>query len=311
MISLRRYIPSDKVSWDKFVEDSKNGTFLHKRDYMEYHSDRFADYSLMAFRDGRLYALLPACSQGHDFVSHAGLTFGGLIMNRKATASDILTLFSSLSVFLKERGFSRMVYSPTPHIYHSLPSEEDLYALFRQGATLSTRKIASAIELSNTLRWRDIRRAGIRKALKEDLYVVQTDDFSQFWKILEENLRNKYDAAPVHSLQEISRLNSIFPDNIRLYVVKKGEREIAGVVMYVSRLVAHCQYISADKVGKEAGALDLLFNQLLTHDFKDYKYFDFGTSNEDGGRYLNESLIYQKEGFGARAICYDTYSLSL
>ena len=46
-------------------------------------------------------------------------------------------------------------------------------------------------------------------------------------------------------------------------------------------------------------------------DFHGYKYFDFGTSNEDMGRYLNEGLIYQKEGFGGRAVCYDWYEVMI
>lgn len=32
-------------------------------------------------------------------------------------------------------------------------------------------------------------------------------------------------------------------------------------------------------------------------------------SAEDGGRYLNEGLIAQKEGFGGRTVVYETYEL--
>ena len=39
--------------------------------------------------------------------------------------------------------------------------------------------------------------------------------------------------------------------------------------------------------------------------------FDFGISTEQGGRYLNEGLIFQKEGFGARTVVYDTYELNI
>ena len=39
--------------------------------------------------------------------------------------------------------------------------------------------------------------------------------------------------------------------------------------------------------------------------------FDFGVSTEQRGSYLNEGLIFQKEGFGGRAICYDTYAIDL
>ena len=61
MMSLRRYTADDAEAWDDFVEQSKNGTFLFKRQYMDYHSDRFTDHSLLFFNKKRhLIAFLPA-----------------------------------------------------------------------------------------------------------------------------------------------------------------------------------------------------------------------------------------------------------
>ena len=60
MFEIERYTPAKKDEWDQFVRQSKNGTFLFLRDYMDYHSDRFADFSLVA-RDGeKIIAVLPA-----------------------------------------------------------------------------------------------------------------------------------------------------------------------------------------------------------------------------------------------------------
>ena len=61
MFKIRRYTASDKEAWNRFVADSKNGTFLFDRNYMDYHSDRFADFSLLvADAADRLIGLLPA-----------------------------------------------------------------------------------------------------------------------------------------------------------------------------------------------------------------------------------------------------------
>ena len=49
---IKRYSDGCKDEWDDFVRDSRNGTFLFMRGYMDYHADRFADFSLMAYRDG-------------------------------------------------------------------------------------------------------------------------------------------------------------------------------------------------------------------------------------------------------------------
>ena len=45
MVTIVRYSQISKNLWDQFVDESKNGTFMLKRDYIEYHSDRFEDYS--------------------------------------------------------------------------------------------------------------------------------------------------------------------------------------------------------------------------------------------------------------------------
>ena len=43
---------------------------------MEYHSDRFQDFSLIIYNDkGNIMALLPASIDGDTVMSHGGLTF--------------------------------------------------------------------------------------------------------------------------------------------------------------------------------------------------------------------------------------------
>lgn len=46
---MTRYTPALKAEWDAAVEASRNGTFLFRRDYLEYHADRFPDCSYLFF----------------------------------------------------------------------------------------------------------------------------------------------------------------------------------------------------------------------------------------------------------------------
>src|SRR5262249_3341135 len=121
----------------------------------------------------------------------------------------------------------------------------------------------------------------------------------------------KYGVPPVHSLAEIELLRGRFPKNIRLFTCRGGGQLLGGVVVYESSTVAHVQYIASTEEGRRAGALDLVFDELLTVHYAGRRYFDFGISNEDGGRQLNRGLIDQKEGFGARAVVHDHYTLDL
>ena len=83
MIEIMRYEGSMAARWDELVSSSRNGTFLHQRGYMDYHSDRFTDCSLVALREGKPCALLPACIDSDVLYSHRGLTYGGWLVPLK------------------------------------------------------------------------------------------------------------------------------------------------------------------------------------------------------------------------------------
>ena len=310
---IRLYEPSCKQDWDNFVADSRNGTFLFCRDYMEYHADRFQDYSLMCYHGGRLHAVLPAHVQGRTFCSHLGLTYGGMVTDEKVTAKGMLELFKAVSMFLCMHELAtEWIYRPIPYIYSDYPSEEDLYALFRFGAQLSERKISTVIPADGRYKFDELRRRKVKKAKHTHFVILQDADYAAFWEVLETNLRERHGARPVHSLSEMELLHARFPSHILLYrVCTESGRTVAGCVLYMSRNVAHVQYIGSTEEGRANGVVDLLFHHLINDVYKDIKYFDMGTSVEDGGSVLNEGLIFQKEGFGGRAVVYDTYKMDL
>ena len=314
-IEIIRYQPDLKDIWNDFVESSKNGTFLFNRSYMDYHSDRFPDHSYLIYRKRRLYCLLPGCTKDNVFYSHAGLTYGGLIMNENCSAEGILKVFTCLIREMSEEGITRIIYKPIPHIYHRYAAEEDLYALFRNKASLFSRNISSSINLKNHLKKYHDRKTALNRAIRNKIEVKECDDYKSFWHILEENLRNKYKSKPVHSLKEILYLSRVFPDNIKLWGAFIEETMVAGTVCYYTHTVIHTQYISANPEGKKAGAVDMLIDHLmkssLNEEHSEIEWLDLGTSNEDNGLFLNENLVYQKEGFGGRGICYDTYEISI
>ena len=63
--------------------------------------------------------------------------------------------------------------------------------------------------------------------------------------------------------------------------------------------------------GGELGALDLLFDQLVHQRPLSQRFLDLGTSALEHSNDLRLPLIFQKEGFGARAVCFDTYEWTL
>lgn len=308
MLEIVRYSAEKETEWNAFVAQSKNGTFLFDRRYMDYHAARFTDFSLLFYSDGRLLGLFPAEIKGRTLCSHGGLTYGGLITDNSMTTALAVKLFKQLNSFLKDADVECVVYKAVPWIYHRQPAEEALYALFCEcGARLSARDVSTTIMLQNPLKWRRIRLRGVRRALDNGVEVGSSDDYKSFWNVLEANLLDKYGVRPVHSLQEIQLLKSRFPANIRLYTATKEGRTLGGIVMYFTPQVAHAQYSSATSEGKKLGVIDALYDYIMRHETSSLTYFDFGRSTEECGMMLNEQLIFQKEGFGGRAVCYDWY----
>lgn len=309
---VRRYCPDKADEWNAFVAQSKNGTFLFDRRYMDYHSDRFTDASLMVYRRRQLWAVLPANRVGQVLYSHQGLTYGGLIIDRKATAAEVCEAMQAINNLLRDEGMTKVVYKAIPAVYPLMPADEPLYALTEVcQAQLMSRDIASVIDREAALPFSELRRRGGRKAQHQGVSVCYSDDFAAFWQLLTDNLRTKYNARPVHTLEEITLLKDRFPDNIRLYAAFIGDEMVAGTVLYVTPRVVKTQYISASPRGKEVCALDMLFPQLLTDMPGTQRFLDMGTSAMDDSTALKQPLIFQKEGFGARAVCYDTYTYEL
>ena len=106
MIEIHRYTAAYHRDWNDFVSESSNGTFLFLREYMEYHVDRFTDYSLLVYDGNKLLALLPANRSGDVLYSHAGLTYGGLVVTTRNNTAQIWRFCSTLLTF-----FGKMVLS--------------------------------------------------------------------------------------------------------------------------------------------------------------------------------------------------------
>lgn len=310
-ITIKRYDHSRCGEWNDCVRLTRNATFLHLRSYMDYHQERFHDHSLMIYADGRLVALLPANAEGTDVYSHQGLTYGGLLTTPQVGASMMMTIVDRIADYLAAEGFRTLHYKAIPYIYHRQPSEEDLYALWRKGAQLTARDIASVVVPERPVAWRRDRRYNANKAHTDGVTVMRSHDYKPFWQVLDDNLWRTYGVHPVHSIDEIELLSGRFPDNIRLYEARHEGKVVAGTVLYLTPMVAHAQYISATPEGKHLHAVDALYRYLLTEELTSWPYIDFGRSTENQGLVLNETLIYQKEGFGGRGVCYDTYTLPL
>jgi hypothetical protein len=298
--------------WDAFVNTSRNGTFLFRRDYMEYHRERFQDFSLIVIAGDDVSALLPANREGDTVISHGGLTFGGLVLDMRATAARVVAMLWAVLDLLRVEGIRTLVYRSVPTIYHRVPTEEDRYALFRFGAQVVKRDVLTVVSPVSPWQPSSKRRSSWNRAQRlGGVYVGPSHDWSGYWRVLGERLREQYGVSPVHSLEEITSLAAKFPSAIRLLVAKVDGEVAAGAVLYESAQVVHAQYLASNATARAHDLLALVLRVAIEDARKRGKWFDFGASTQCDGTYLNPGLAHYKESFGGRTVVQDSYRLAL
>ena len=306
-ISIVRYNSENKEEWNSFVRKSKNGLFMYDRNYMDYHSDRFIDHSLMFFNEESLIALLPANERDHVLISHGGLTYGGLLTDTSIKQHTVIDCFEAIVKYAAEAGIKTIIYKPVPHVFHQQPAEEDLYALSRVGAKLTEVSSSTVVDLRNPLKMPKGRKAQISRAKREGVEIRVLDEKSDYEKFIDlenEILGERHGVKAVHTADELFLLHSKFPENIHLYGALKDGALIAGTVVFEYEQAIHTQYMASNDLGRTIGALDLAVSTVI-NDYKEKKlWLDFGISTEEHGAVLNEGLISQKEGFGGRTNVY-------
>ena len=305
---VEKYTKENRLAWDTFISEAKNATFLFARDFMEYHSDRFTDYSLLVYKDDLLYAVLPANIVGDKLYSHKGLTYGSLVLSKSAKLLYTFEAFKALLAFLDAKAISTLELRNIPTFYNTMPSDELSYFLFKANATLIKRDALMVIDTSTKIKFQKNRREGINKAKRNGLTIAVDDNFEGFWnEILIPNLQKKHGVAPVHSLEEIQLLATNFPDHIKQVNVYKDNVIVAGTTLFLTKTTIHPQYVSGNSDKNAFGSLDLAYDYIINHFDSSKRYFDFNISSEENGAALNSGLIFWKESCGARTYVADNY----
>ncbi|MFM0381948.1 GNAT family N-acetyltransferase [Paraburkholderia dipogonis] len=314
-IEIVPYSEDLATAWDEFCSPAINATFLHTRRFLAYHGNRFEDVSLIMMESGSIVGVMPAAFVGknqHVAVSHPGLTYGGVVHQGRLSGTRMIDAIGAVRNYYAAQGCTKLIYKAVPYIYSDMPAQGDLYALFRYGALRTRCDLACTIDLNHRLPMSERRRRGLKKATAA---VTLTDDpanLQELWTVLEQNLARKHAAQPVHSLGELKSLLNLFPKEIQIRCARINGCVEAGAVFFNSRGVWHAQYIASSERGYQASALDAVFDSAIREAAEaGARYFDFGTSNEEGGTVLNDGLYRFKLEFGGGGVAHEFYELDL
>lgn len=318
MIEIVRYTPEYRHRWDQFIRTAKNGHFMFERSFMDYHSDRFEDHSLMILRRDQLVGLLPGHmvereqSNEMTYASHMGLPFAGVISGPAMRTGLMLDLFEKLTTFLCESGVTELFYKAIPSIYHRYPANEDSFALSRAGATIVDAKLTWArFAGCDVIREDKSRRRHAKKALAHGIEVRSGLDIGVFHGLLTRWLHERHGAVPVHTREELELLARRFPEHIQAFGAWRGDDLLAAELIFESATCYRLQYAANTVEGFDLRAYDAIWRWLFTEHFQDSKWIDFGTSVLPGTSDIDSGLVEYKESMGARAVSQNAYLLRI
>ncbi len=310
-LEILRYNVAQKKKWDEFILKAKNSSFLFYRNFMDYHQDRFQDFSLFVLEKNEIVAVLPAHLSNNVLYSHKGLSYGGIICLPEVSLTTYENILKAIFLYCNKQNILEIEINSIPSIYSSNFSEELAFFNFAFAQKTARVQLLSSIDFRIPFHMNENRKRMINKGIKNKFYIKEEKNANLFWQtILVPRLQSKYDNIPVHTMEEMNYLMQSFPQNIKQFNVFNVDGKImAGTTIFENKNVVHLQYIAGLDEGNREGALDFLIYNLLEKYKNKVDFFDFGSSNITD-KTLNKGLIYWKESFGARSVAQYTYVFS-
>jgi len=314
--NILKYQSRDQQKWDDFVRTSNNGTIFHTRRFLGYHpKERFVDHSFIFRKGERWSSVLPAAMvsmQGKRFlISHPGASFGGPVFDFSISLKDTFFVVQSLLEAARSENVDEVRFTLPPLIYHSRPGNYFDFALLESGFSYSKREVSSVIPLDfsedETLSiFSESARRAARRAMKLGVKVRESDDFSAFYAILQNNLKMRHNVKPTHTLTELLQLKQLFPNDIRLFGATIEGELVAGVVTFTCNpKVTLAFYISHREDMQEYRGVNVLFHEVIRWAIRQgFKFLDFGIFTVN--MKTNWGLARFKESFGALGVFRDT-----
>lgn len=323
-INLVKYDDKYFDEYEKFIENSINGTIFHERKFISYHpSDRFNDCSLMIYKGEKLIGIFPAAILEKNNIkilkSHPGTSYGGLVLKDNLPYSHIDEIFDSIELFCRENNIKFIEFRHSPRIFLNNPLDQVEFVLLhrnyiREAEELSTCYNLENIKYLNEKEYLDYYnnnsktkvKQNIKKAISYNLtfkFISDENEINEFYFILENNLK-KYSTKPVHSLDEIKKLFELYPNRIKIPVVEYENKIIGGFLIFnINKNGWHIFYSALDYENLKYKPIHYCLFKLKKHLSElSFKYLNYGISTENSGKYINHSLLSFKESFNGLGV---------
>lgn len=313
-----------RTEWDKFIEHKAiNATFLHYRKFYDHNPlNAKDDASLMFFKENRLVAVFPAnlYQENNNIILHSYLraTYGGFIISNKVGLEAAIQIVDETIKYARQNNVQQIIVRNPFRIYHSNLCDETDYAMWLHGFRVSKREIETAVQLGGDIGTiRSYYHKGTKYSVgraRKNIKVRLSEDFKNFWVMLEKCLMERYGQKPVHDYASICRLReNVGEKNVLLFGAYYEDQLVGGnVVFKINNSVLHGQYNASDWNFQHFAPLHAVVDYIIGwgHE-RGFKYFNMGMSHENDGQAINKGLLHYKEGFGGRGLLRETMKFEI
>ena len=296
----------DSRSWDSFVfDDSSNGEFMHSRIFLDYHKQKFKDYSLFVVHKSEIVALFPAAAtQMHplDVVSHPGASYGGIVLNKKFGGEGLIQVTKTIIDYYSKIGVHSLKIKIKPWEYSKNIIGEEIYAWWRFGGALSKIDLSNIVDVPNFQTSK--RRKRTIKKLEDLIRIEQGFDFVEIaYEIISQTLQERHSVVPVHSISEIQELLHRIPNHIRISCGFLGDTPVSALILFVNTNAAIVQYWGSTEDGRKINALDpLVLDAINWCSQQSLRWFVPGVSTSQDGLWVDTGIYDYKASWNANAI---------
>jgi len=312
-MEIHKFTEKDHKHWEEFVPVANNGTIFHTLKFLSYHpAHRFKSFHLMVKEKNNIIALFPAVEETNSIISHKGASYGGFVIKDGLGVHEIYLAVQHSLDYLKSHNYEKIILTQPPLIYYKNPNQYIDFALMKNGFHYRKREITAVIPLDAAeplLTFHADARRSTKKAIREGVQVKISEDFKTFYDILKHNLGMRHNVSPTHTLDELLKLKTLFPDDIILFGAYLKEKMLGGIVIFMTNPnVILAFYISHDDRFQSYRPVNLLFYEVINWGRnKGFKYLDLGTFTLN--MEPNWGLGRFKENFNARGFLRDTFEL--
>ncbi len=282
---------------------------MHRREFMEYHKDRFVDHSLLFFKDDKLAAVLPAHVDINVLYSHKGLTYAGIIALAKT--ENLPAILRSLQQYAMDHHINRVELKLPPEGFHKELSFYEKTTLQQQYA-VSKELTDLVINFDEPWKPSSKKTAGYRNGSFDALTISESKDVAPFWiQLVQPQLKQRHNTKPVHTLQEIQLLQQRFPEQILQYYMHRQQVLVAGMMVFDFKNVIKVQYAFANELGFKSKAMEYAYLSIIQKALNQGKQLvDLGVVNNPDGT-INKGLQRFKLELGATIVPMRSYGLNL